>query len=84
VTKIVLIVETLKEIEGMLWGQSIKVFTKNKNIARDSFGLTSKKGIPREVTFRGICPQNIRVMLVVLVMSSFFWYNGLLYRYNKI
>ena len=35
------IVETLKEFKGMLWGQSIKVYTDQKNLTRDALGLTS-------------------------------------------
>jgi hypothetical protein len=34
------IVETLKKFKGMLWGQSIKVFTDQKNLTRDALGFT--------------------------------------------
>ncbi len=42
VTKIELlaIVETLKEFKGMLWGQSIKVYTDYANLIRDALGVT--------------------------------------------
>ncbi len=46
VTKIELlvIVETLKEFKGVLWGQSIKVFINHKNLTRDALvGLTSNR-----------------------------------------
>ncbi len=42
ITKIELlaIVETLKEFKGMLWGQSIKVYTDQANLIRDALGMT--------------------------------------------
>ncbi len=37
------ILETLKEIKGMLWGQDIKVYTAHNNFTRDALGLTSDR-----------------------------------------
>ncbi len=35
------IVETLKEFKGMLWGQTITVYTEHKNLMQDALDMTS-------------------------------------------
>ncbi len=37
------IVETLKALKEMLWGQDIKVYTDPKNLTRDALGLPSDR-----------------------------------------
>ncbi len=37
------IVKTLKEFQGMLWGQTIEVYTDHKNLTQDALGLTSDR-----------------------------------------
>jgi hypothetical protein len=41
--KLLAIVETLKVFQGMMWGQTIKVYTDHKNLTRDALGLTSDR-----------------------------------------
>jgi hypothetical protein len=47
--KLLAIVKTLKEFKGMLWGQSIKVFTDHKNLMRDAL-LNLGWSVAMEVT----------------------------------
>ena len=35
------IVETLKEFKGMIWGQTLEVYTDHKNLIQDALRLTS-------------------------------------------
>jgi hypothetical protein len=41
--KLLAIVETLEEFEGMLWGQTIRVYTDHQNLTQDALGLTSDR-----------------------------------------
>ena len=41
--KLLAIVETLQEFQGVMWGQQIKVYTNHKNLIRDALGLTSNR-----------------------------------------
>jgi hypothetical protein len=59
VTKIELlaIVETLKEFQGMLWGQMIKVFTDHKNLTRDALGLTTDRVYHWQLLLEEFAPE---------------------------
>jgi hypothetical protein len=59
VTKIelVAIVETVKEFQGMLRGQQIKVYIDHKNLIRDVL-FDFRQSVPMEVAPRGICPRD--------------------------
>ena len=39
------IIETLKEFQGMLWGQKLKVYIDHQNLTRDTLGMTSNRVI---------------------------------------
>ncbi len=39
--ELLVVVETLKEFKGMLWGQQLTVYTDHKNLMQDVLGLTS-------------------------------------------
>jgi hypothetical protein len=40
IIELLAIVKTLKEFKGMLWDQSIKVYTDHVNLIRDALGMT--------------------------------------------
>jgi hypothetical protein len=63
VTKIELlaIVETLKEFQGMLWEQTIKVYTDHKNLTQDALGLTSDRVYRWRLLLEEFAPEIVYV-----------------------
>jgi hypothetical protein len=63
VTKIELlaIVETLKEFQGMLWGQTIKVYTDHKNLAQVALGLTSDRVYHTRLLLEEFAPEIVYI-----------------------
>jgi hypothetical protein len=53
------IVETLKEFNGMLWGQRINVYTDNKNLTQDGLGLTSDRVTQWRILLEEYAPEII-------------------------
>jgi hypothetical protein len=63
VTKIELlaIVKTLKEFQGMLWGQTIKVYTVHKNLTQDALGLTSDRVYRWQLLLEEFAPEIVYI-----------------------
>jgi hypothetical protein len=63
VTKIELlvIVETLKELKGMLWGQRIQVFIDHNNLIQDALGLTSDHVYQWRLLLEGFGPEIVHI-----------------------
>jgi hypothetical protein len=63
VTKIELlaIVETSKEIQGMLSGQIIKVYTDHKNLTQDASGLTSDRVYRWQLLLEEFAPEIVYI-----------------------
>jgi hypothetical protein len=59
--KLLAIVETLKEFQGMLWGQEIIVYTDHKNLIRDALGLTSDRVYQWTLLLEKYAPQIVYV-----------------------
>jgi hypothetical protein len=55
------IVETLKEFNGMLWGQRINVYTDHKNLTRDGLGLTSDRVARWRILLEEYAPEIIYI-----------------------
>ncbi len=67
--ELVAIVETLKEFNGMLWGQRINVYTNHKNLTRDGLGLTSDRVTRWRILLEKYAPEIIYIMLGHTVSS---------------
>ncbi len=63
VTKIELlaIVKTLKEFQGMLWGQTIKVYTDHTHLTQDAVGLTSDRVYPWRLLLEEFAPEIVYI-----------------------
>ncbi len=63
VTKLELlaIVKTLKEFNGMLWGQRINVYTDHQNLTRDGLGSTSDRVTRRRILLEEYAPEIIYI-----------------------
>jgi hypothetical protein len=57
--ELLVMVETLKEFKGMLWGQDIKAYTDHKNLTRDALGLTSDRVYRWRLLLEEYVPQII-------------------------
>ncbi len=55
------IVETLKKFQGMLWGQTIKVYTDHKNNAQDTLGLTSDRVYHWQLLLEVFAPEIVYI-----------------------
>jgi hypothetical protein len=59
--ELLVIVETLKEFKGMLWGQRLNVYTDHKNLTRDGLGLTSDRVTRWRILLEEYAPESIYI-----------------------
>ncbi len=59
--KLLAIVETLKEFQGMLWGQTIKIYTDHKNLTQDALGLTSDRVYYWQLLLEEFAPEIVYI-----------------------
>jgi hypothetical protein len=59
--EVLAIVETLKEFNGMLWGQWINDYTDHKNLTRDGLGLTSDRVARWRILLEEYAPEIIYI-----------------------
>jgi hypothetical protein len=55
------IAETLKEFNGMLWGQRINVYTDHKNLTRDGLSLMSDRVTHWRILIEEYAPEIIYI-----------------------
>ncbi len=59
--KFLAIVETLKEFQGMLWRQTIKVYTDHKNLTCGALGLTSDRVYHWQLLLEEFAPEIVYI-----------------------
>jgi hypothetical protein len=59
--KLLAIVETLKEFQGMPWGQTIKVYTDHRNLTQDASGLTSERVYHWQLFLEEFAPEIVYI-----------------------
>jgi hypothetical protein len=55
------ILETLKELKGMLWVQDIKVYTDHTNLTRDALSPTSDRVYPWRLLLEEYAPKIVHI-----------------------
>jgi hypothetical protein len=72
VTKIELlaIVEALKEFQGMLWGQTIKVYTDHKNLTQDALGLSSERVYHWQLLLEEFAPEIVYIKGIHITVAD--------------
>ncbi len=73
--KLLAIVETLKEFRGMLWGQTIKVYTDHKNLTRGALGLTSDRIYCWGLLLEEFAPEIVYIKVIPNLVADALDYN---------
>ena len=59
--KLLAIVEILKEFQGMLWGQTIRVYTDHKNLTQDTLDITSDRVYHWQLLLEEFAPEIVYI-----------------------
>jgi hypothetical protein len=51
----------LKDVQGMLWGQTIKVYTDHNNLTQDALGLTSDRVYHWRLLMEEFAPETVYI-----------------------